>query len=207
MFVQTTLIGASEDPLERLLVKRNGSYLYTRAYRKLVLVAEAVYAALGAALAVLAANALDSWLAGALLLAGLFIVVALIWVGYKAILWVFKRESRQSIDISEEGILELLDGRERSFIPWGGVTQIELDATVLAGGTLRVKGNFSEIAISNMDLVINEEMSLREMNAAIGQAGPMRELLAELKSRAPQAALKMNKLAKRRYKGVWSLES
>ena len=207
MFVQTTLIGASEDPLERLLVKRNGSYLYTRAYRNLVLVAEAVYVALGAALAVLAANALDSWLAGALLLAGLFIVVALIWVGYKAILWVFKRESRQSIDISEEGILELLDGRERSFIPWGGVTQIELDATVLAGGTLRVKGNFSEIAISNMDLVIKEEMSLREMNAAIGQAGPMRELLAELKSRAPQAALKMNKLAKRRYKGVWSLES
>ena len=193
--------------MERLLVKRNGSYLYTRAYRNLVLVAEAVYAALGAALAVLAANALDSWLAGALLLTGLFIVVALIWIGYKAILWVFKRESRQSIDISEEGILELLDGRERSFIPWGGVTQIELDATVLAGGTLRVKGNFSEIAISNMDLVIKEEMSLREMNAAIGQAGPMRELLAELKSRAPQAALKMNKLAKRRYKGVWSLES
>jgi hypothetical protein len=198
---------AIEDGLERLLVKRQGSYLYTRAYRKLVLVAEAVYVALGAALALIAANAFDSWLAGGLLLAALIIIVALIWIGYKAILWVFMRESRQSVDITDEGILELVDGRERSFIPWGGIIEIELDATVLAGGTLRVRTNFSEIAISNMDLVIKEDMTLGEMNAAIGQAGPMRELLAELKSRAPQAALKMNKLAKRRYKGVWSLES
>jgi hypothetical protein len=193
--------------LERLSVKRNGSYLYARAYAKLVLVAEAAYAALGAGLAIIAANALDSWLAGALLMAGLLIIVALIWIAYRAILWVFRRESRQSIDITDEGIFELLDGRERSFIPWGRVAEVELDATVLAGGTLRVRGNFSEIAISNMDLVIKEPMTLREMNAAMGQLGPMRQLLAELKARAPQATLKMNKLARRRYKGVWSLES
>ena len=193
--------------MERLSVKRNGSYLYARAYAKLVLVAEAAYAALGAGLAIIAANALDSWLAGALLMAGLLIIVALIWIAYRAILWVFRRESRQSIDITDEGIFELLDRRERSFIPWGRVAEVELDATVLAGGTLRVRGNFSEIAISNMDLVIKEPMTLREMNAAMGQLGPMRQLLAELKARAPQATLKMNKLARRRYKGVWSLES
>jgi hypothetical protein len=192
--------------LERLSVRRNGSYLYTRAYKKLVLLAEAAYTVLGVGLALIAANALDSWLAGALLLAAVLIIVGIIWLGYRAILWVFRRESRQSIDITDEGILEIVDGRERSFVPWAGVTEIELDATVLAGGTLRVRGSFSEIAISNMDLVITEEMTLREMNAAIGQLGPMRQLLAELKSRAPQAALKMNKLAKRRFKGVWSLE-
>src|SRR5262249_14385064 len=146
-------------------------------------------------------------LAGGLLLAALLMIVGVIWVGYKAVLWVFKREARQSIDVSTEGILELLDGRERSFIPWGGVTEIELDATILAGGTVRVKGNVSEISVTNMDLVIKDQMSLREMHAAIGQLGPMRQLLAELKTRAPQAQLKMNKLAKRRYKGVWSLES
>jgi hypothetical protein len=172
-----------------------------------VLVAEAVYAAMGAVLALIATNVLDSWMAGALVLAALLITVGLIWIGYKAVLWVFKRESRQSIEITQEGVLELQDGRERSFIPWAGVSEIELDATVLAGGTLRVLGNFSEIAISNMDLVIKEEMSLRQMHAAIGQTGPMRQLLAELKSRAPQATLRMNKLARRRYKGVWSLES
>ena len=192
--------------MERLSVRRNGSYLYTRAYKKLVLLAEAAYTVLGVGLALIAANALDSWLAGALLLAAVLIIVGIIWLGYRAILWVFRRESRQSIDITDEGILEIVDGRERSFVPWAGVTEIELDATVLAGGTLRVRGSFSEIAISNMDLVITEEMTLREMNAAIGQLGPMRQLLAELKSRAPQAALKMNKLAKRRFKGVWSLE-
>ena len=193
--------------MERFSVQRHGSYLYTRACRKVVLAALAVYIALGAALALIAANALDSWLAGGLLLAALLMIVGVIWVGYKAVLWVFKREARQSIDVSTEGILELLDGRERSFIPWGGVTEIELDATILAGGTLRVKGNFSEISVTNMDLVIKDQMSLREMHAAIGQLGPMRQLLAELKTRAPQAQLKMNKLAKRRYKGVWSLES
>jgi hypothetical protein len=207
MFAARLESGWRGAALERLSLQRHGSYLYTRACRKLVLAAEAAYFAIGAVLAVIAANALDSWLAGAVLLAALLIIVGLIWIGYKAVLWVFRRESRQSIDITQEGILELQDGRERSFIPWGGVTQLELDATVLAGGTVRVLGNFSEIAISNMDLVIKEEMSLGEMHAAIGQLGPMRQLLAELKSRAPQAALKMNKLAKRRYKGVWSLES
>jgi hypothetical protein len=193
--------------LERLSVQRNGSYIYARAYKKLVLAAEAAYLVLGAGLALIAANALDSWLAGVLLLAAVLMIVGLVWAGYRAILWVFRRESRQSIVITDEGILELHKGRERSFVPWGGVIEIELDATILAGGTLRVVGNFSEIAISNMDLVIKEEMSLREMNASIGQIGPMRQLLAELKSRAPHAALKMNKLAKRRYKGVPSLES
>ena len=192
--------------MERRSVQRQGSYLYTRAYKKLVLAAEAAYVALGVGLAIIAANVLDSWLAGALLLAALLMIVGLIWIGYRAILWMFRRESRQSIDMTEEGILELQDGRERSFVPWSGVTEIEVDATILAGGTLRVRGNFSEITISNMDLVIEEQMSLREMNAAIGQLGPMRQLLAELKSRAPQATLKMNKLAKRRYRGVWSLE-
>jgi len=193
--------------LDRLLIQRHGSYLYSKACGKLVLVAEAVYAVIGAALALIAWNILDSWLAGILLLVAMLITVGLIWIGYKAVLWVFRRESRQAIEITQEGVLELQGGRERSFIPWPGVTEIELDATVLAGGTLRVLGNFSGIAISNMDLVIKEEMSLRQMHAAIGQTGPMRQLLAELKARSPQAALKMNKLARRRYKGVWSLES
>jgi len=198
---------AGEDGVERLSVQRQGSYLYTRACRKLVLAAEVVYVVLGATLALIAANALDTWLAGGLLLGAMLVIVGLIWLGYTTVLWVFKRESRQSITITPEGILELQDGRERSFIPWVGVSEIEVDATVLAGGTLRVRGNFSEIAISNMDLVIREEMSLREMHSAIGQLGPMRELLAELKSRAPQASLKMNRLARRRYKGVWSLDA
>ncbi|HEY6332906.1 MAG TPA: hypothetical protein VI756_26510, partial [Blastocatellia bacterium] len=115
-------------------------------------------------------------------------------------LWFFRRESRQSVDITHEGVLETVEGRQKSFIPWTGVTHIELNATVVAGATLRIKSNFSEISISNVDLVITETSTIRQMNNLLRQAGPMKDLAAEVMMRAPGASLKMNKLAARRYK-------
>jgi hypothetical protein len=181
-------------------IQRRGSYLYTAAYRKLVFWAELIYIALGLGLAILAWEIFDSLLAGAILFAVVLAFVSVMWLLYLGILWFFKRESTQSVEITDEGIMEKRAGREHSFIPWTGVLEIELNATVLAGGSLRVKGTFSTISISNVDLAITGAMRVREMPAAVAQTRPMRELLSELVDRAPSARLRMNRLARRRMK-------
>jgi len=183
--------------MKRLSIQRQGSFLYASGYRKLVFWAEVVYIGLGAALGVLAAILLESIAAGAAVFGVALIVVACVWLVYQSILWVFKREAGQSVEISDAGIMETRGGREHRFIPWDGVMEIEVDATVVAGGSLRVKGKFSRITLSNMDLVITEPARIREMHAALEQGRPMREMLAELRLRAPHARIRMNRLARR----------
>ncbi|HEX8091733.1 MAG TPA: hypothetical protein VF762_22960, partial [Blastocatellia bacterium] len=154
--------------------------------------------ALGAALAVVSELTVDGALAMILILSLGVAPIVTLWLVYLLILWVFKRESRNAIEISADGIRDMRDSRERAFIPWAGIKEIELAATVAAGASLRVKGAFSEITISNMDMVVTRPMSIREMHRAAGKTKEMGDLFAALKSAAPHAALKMNKLARRR---------
>lgn len=186
--------------MEDISIQRKGGLLYTSGYRKLVLAAELVYVLIGAGLSVLATTIFGEVIAGIVLFSLVVLFAILLWAPYQALLWFFGREARQSVDITQEGVLETVDGRQKSFIPWTGVTSIELNATVVAGASLRIKSNFSEISISNVDLVITETNTIRQMNNLLRQAGPMRELAAEVMARAPGASLKMNKLAARRYK-------
>src|SRR5215470_11569582 len=188
--------------MKRLSIQRQGSYLYASGYRKLVIWAELVYIGLGAGLAVLAGILLESIAVGAAVFGVALIVVACVWLVYQSILWVFKREAGQSVEINDAGIMETRRGREHRFIPWDGVMEIEVDATVVAGGSLRVKGNFSRITLSNVDLVITEPAPIRQMHAALEQSRPMREMLAELSRRAPHARIRMNRLARK----IWNLE-
>jgi hypothetical protein len=158
----------------------------------------AVYLAVGAVMAILAVAFSRSIIAGAAALLMSAAVVGAIWLSYKAILWVFEREARQSVDFTDEGVREIHDGREYAFIPWDGVKEIELDGTFVAGAGIRVKGNFSEIAVSNADLVITGPMGIREMHRAFGQTKQLVDLLNQVRAIAPGAEVKLNRLARRR---------
>jgi hypothetical protein len=184
--------------LERLTIQRRASYLYARAYFKLVVALTIVYAALGTALGILSELTIGSVLAGVLIISLCVVPIVTLWAVYLVILWVFKRESRNAVEIGAEGIREMRNGREHAFIPWAGVKEIELAATIIAGAGLRIKGAFSEITISNIDLVITEPLSIREMHRALGKTREIGNLFAELKAAAPHAELRMNRLARRR---------
>lgn len=179
-------------------IHRRGSLYYARAYRNLVRFFALLYLFAGAVLALVAARVFDTVLAGLTLFGLVLAVVAALWLLYRAVIWVFEREARQSIDLTLEGIREMHGDRERDFIPWDGVREIEIAATLVAGGSVRVRGNFSEIAVSNVDLVITAPMRLREMHRAMGRVQPLLDLVRELRRRAPQAQFKMNRLARRR---------
>ena len=194
--------------MQKMLIQRKGSLLYTRAYRKLALFLTMIYLLVGAVLAVAAVYAFSHILAGVILFMVVGGFVAAMWLAYVMLLRVFAREARQTIEIGGEGVREVRDGREYAFIPWDGVNELELAATIVAGATLRVKGKFSEISISNVDLTLTRPMSLREMHKAVGQTSQMRELLESVKGAAARAPLRMNRLARRRlskYEWVRSL--
>lgn len=191
--------GFAGSVLKEISIKRRGGLLYASGYRKLVVAAEVIYGLLGAGLSVLAIAVFDTIVAGIVLFSLVLLFMLVIGGLYQGMLWFFGREAKQSVDITDAGIVEIFSGRQHSFIPWEGVTEIELNATVVAGASLRIKSSFSEISISNLDLVITAPNSIREMNAILRQAGPMKELLTEVRARAPKSALKMNKLAIRRY--------
>ena len=194
--------------MQKMLIQRKGSLLYTRAYRKLAVFLTVIYLLVGAVLAVAAVYAFSHILAGVILFLVVGGVVAAMWLAYVTLLRVFAREARQTIEVGGEGVREVRDGREYAFIPWDGVNELELAATIVAGATLRVKGKFSEISISNVDLTLTRPMSLREMHKAVGQTSQMRELLESVKAAAARAPLRMNRLARRRlskYEWVRSL--
>jgi hypothetical protein len=153
---------------------------------------------MGAVLAIVTESDLEDVLEVILFPILAFIPVLMMWLVYALMLWAFKREAGSRIELSDDGIREIYKERERMFIPWAGVREVELDADLIGGTSLRVKGNFSEIAISNVDLVITRPMSLFAMHRALGQTSEIRKLFAELKSAAPHAALKLNSLARRR---------
>ena len=194
--------------MQKVLIHRRGSLLYTRAYRKLAVVLTLIYLLIGAVLAVAAVYAFSHILAGVILFLVVGGFVAAVWLVYLTLLRVFAREARHTVEIGGEGVREVRDGREYAFIPWDGVKELELAATIVAGATLRVKGEFSEISISNVDLTLTRPMSLREMHRAVGQTSQMRELLDSVKGAAVRAPLRMNRLARRRlskYEWVRSL--
>jgi uncharacterized protein (DUF58 family) len=194
--------------MEALVIQRRGSFLYTRAYRKLAVALTLIYLVIGMLLALVAGYAFSTVLAGIAIFLLVSGFVAALWIFYLSMLWLFSREARQTVEVGRDGVREMRDGREHAFIPWEGITEIELAATIVAGASLRVKGNFSEIGISNVDLMLEPSMTLREMHRAVGQTHKISELLDTLKVAAPHASLRMNKLARRRlskYEWVRSL--
>jgi hypothetical protein len=186
--------------MERVLIQREGSLFYAQAYRRLVAIASLIYLIVGSAVSIIGANRIESPIAGAALIGLVIAQILTVWLVYAIVLWVFKREARQSVEITGEGIRETRNGREYVFLPWSGVKQIEIAATIVAGASLRVKGNFSEISISNVDLVITRRQHITEMHRALGDSTRMQRLLEMLKTAAPHAALEMNRLARRRMK-------
>jgi hypothetical protein len=153
---------------------------------------------MGAVLAILTESDLEDVLEQLIFPILAFLPVLMMWLGYLGLLWAFKREASSAIELTEEGIRETRGKREDRFIPWAGVREIEMAADLFGGISLKAKGAFSEIAISNVDLEITEPMSIANMHRALTRANRMRDLLGRLKTFAPQAALRMNKLARRR---------
>jgi hypothetical protein len=192
--------GAVEARMRANVINRRGSFLYARAYRGLAIGLTVIYLLVGGAIALIAAIRFESILVGMALFAFVVVVVVSAWCLYLVVLWVFNRESRQSVELTSEGVREVRDGLEHAFIPWAGVKEIELAATLVAGASLRVKGSFSEIAVSNIDLMIDKQMTLAEMHRALGKTTRMRELLDDVRAAAPQATLRLNRLARRRTK-------
>jgi len=186
--------------LEAVSIKRQGSYFYTRAYWQVVLFLTLLYGGMGAVLAILTESDLDDVLDQIIFPILAFIPVLMMWSFYGVMLWAFKREAETSIEVAAEGIRETYKGRERKFIPWEGVREIELNADLTGGANVRARGNFSAIAVSNVDLVISRPMGLREMHRALGRTGEIFKLFSNLRAAAPHAEVKMNKLASRRLK-------
>ena len=184
--------------MEHILIKRQGSYLYAKSFGVIVLLLTIVYGGMGAVLAIITESDLDDVLEEIIFPILAFIPVLMMWLGYSAMLWAFKREATHTIELSDDGVRESRAGREHRFIPWAGVKEIEMAADLFGGVSLKVKGAFSEIAISNVDLEITHPMSLRKMQRALSRANQMSKLFGKLRAAAPQAALRMNKLARKR---------
>jgi len=186
--------------LEQVLIQRRGSYLYAQAWRKVVVWLTLLYFLTGITLALLADRRFDNLAITGTVIIIVFSFIVAIWIVYLGVVWFFSREARQSVEISEKGIREVHNGREKSFIPWDGVKEIEVAATLPAGASIRVKSSFSETAFSNVDLVVTQKMSLRDMHASLNKTDQLRHLFALLRESAPQANVRMNSLAKRRMK-------
>ncbi len=186
--------------LEKISIQRSGSYLYARSYLKIVAAVTLVYAAMGATLAVIAELKINSLAMGIIIFVFALGPVSALWIVYLILLRYFKLESRRAVELNDDGIRESRDGREIQFMPWTGVKEIELDATIGAGASLRVRGSFTEIVISNIDLVISAPSNIRRMHRSLAQMSRMRKLFDEIKAAAPHASLKMNELARRRLK-------
>lgn len=186
--------------MEQVLIQRRGSYLYAQAWRKVVVWLTLLYLLTGIVLAFLADRRFDNLAVTGTVIAVVLSFIAAIWTVYLGVVWFFSREARQSVEISEKGIREVHNGREQSFIPWDGVKEIEVAASLPAGASIRVKSSFSETAFSNVDLVVTQKMSLREMHASLNKTDQLRNLFVLLRQEAPQASVRMNSLAKRRLK-------
>lgn len=183
--------------MERIQIKRQGSYLYARSFVIVVFTLTVVYGGIGAVLAILTESDLEDVLDQIIFPILAFIPVLMMWLGYVGLLIAFKRESSSTIEFTEEGIRETRGSREQ-FIPWAGIREIEMAADLFGGMSLKVKGAFSEVAISNVDLEITQPMNLAKMHRALTGTQRIRGLFDRLKTAAPQAALRMNRLARRR---------
>ena len=187
--------------MERTLIKRQGSYLYARAFAIVVILLTFVYGGLGAVLAILTESDLDDVLDQIIFPILAFLPVLMMWLGYAGMLWAFKREAGYAIELGDDGIRETRAGREHRFIPWTGVREIEMDADLFGGMSLKAKSAFSEIAISNLDLEVTRPMNLARMHRALRSADEIKKLLGKLKAAAPHATFSMNKLARKKLSG------
>ena len=195
---------SKKENMDTKLIKREGSYYYVLAYKRLVAIFVLICVITGLLLGAIAVAYFNRILAGFPFFGLVTLLVVSIWLIYALILWVFKREARESVEITEGGIHELIDGQELVFIPWEGIKEIELAATAYAGASLRVKGSFSEISVSNIDLVISGPESLRHMHSAFQDMTSIRDLFLILRAKAPCAEIRLNKLAiKRLSKDEW----
>lgn len=180
------------------MIKRQGSYLYARSFAIIVMLLTVVYGGLGAVLAILTESDLDDVLDEIIFPILAFLPVLMMWLGYAGMLWAFKREASYAIELRDDGIRETRAGREHRFIPWAGVREIEMDADLFGGISLKAKGAFSEISISNLDLEVTHPMNLAKMHRALSRADEIKKLFDKLRAAAPQAMVKMNGLARRR---------
>jgi hypothetical protein len=193
--------------LERIQIKRQGSYLYARSFAIVVVLLTVVYGGLGAVLAVITESDLEDVLDEIIFPILAFLPVLMMWLGYAGMLWAFKREASSAIELDDEGIRETRKGRDHRFIPWAGVREIEVTADLFGGMSLKVKGAFSEIAISNLDLEVTRPMNLAKMHRALSKADEIKKLFGNLKLAAPQATLNMNKLARKRMAKNFSISN
>ena len=180
------------------MIKRQGSYLYARSLVIVVLLLTLIYGGLGAVLAIITESDLDDVLDEVIFPILAFIPVLMMWLGYAGMLWAFKREAGYAIELGDDGIRETRAGREHRFIPWTGVREIEMDADLFGGMSLKAKSAFSEIAISNLDLEVTHPMGITKMHRALSRPNEIAMLFGKLKAAAPQAVLRMNKIAQRR---------
>ncbi len=180
------------------MIKRQGSYLYARSFAIIVMLLTVVYGGLGAVLAILTESDLEDVLDEIIFPILAFLPVLTMWLGYAGMLWAFKREAGYAIEIGEDGIRETRSGRDHRFIPWAGVRELEMDADLFGGMSLKAKGAFSEISISNLDLEVTRPMNLAKMHRALSRADEITKLFGKLKAAAPQSAVRMNKLARKR---------
>src|SRR5215510_14110476 len=104
--------------LERVLIKRQGSYLYAKSFAIIVMLLTAVYGGMGAVLAIITESDLEDVLEEIIFPILAFIPVLMMWLGYLGLLWAFKREAGYQIELTNEGIKETRAGREHRFIPW-----------------------------------------------------------------------------------------
>jgi len=183
------------------VIKRQGSYLYARSFAIIVMLLTVVYGGLGAVLAILTESDLEDVLDEIIFPILAFLPVLMMWLGYAGMLWAFKREASHAIELGDDGIRETRAGREHRFIPWAGVREIEMDANLFGGISLKAKGAFSEIAISNLDLEVTRPMNLAKMHRALSRADEIKKLFGKLKAEAPKAMVSMNKLARKRLAG------
>lgn len=193
--------------MDETVIKRQGSYLYARSFAIIVMLLTVVYGGLGAVLAILTESDLEDVLEEIIFPILAFLPVLMMWLGYAGMLWAFKREASYAIELRDDGIRETRAGREHRFIPWAGVREIEMDADLFGGISLKAKSAFSEISISNLDLEVTRPMNLAKMHRALSRADEITRLFRRLKASAPQASLRMNKLARRRLKEHALLDS
>src|SRR5258708_7001887 len=107
--------------MEQVRLQRKGSLLYALAWRKFVIALSVVYASIGVVLATVDEFILDDVIDRIILFCGVLAATVAMWFGYVAFLWIFKRESREAVGITEGGVRGTGGAGGRALHPGGGV--------------------------------------------------------------------------------------
>src|SRR6185295_5342831 len=79
--------GVGDSALERVLIKRQGSYLYARSFSVIVMLLTVVYGGLGAVLAIITESDLEDVLEEIIFPILAFLPVLTMWLAYAGMLW------------------------------------------------------------------------------------------------------------------------